>query len=167
MTDHSRLSEASKGRLLVQRVYLWCIPILYSMGIAAILGTVMIAVIVLDHKGLLPSWFFGWISSDREIQKRQFLRTLIGLFILWFLTRIVKWGGFGEVAGTTYTRIFSKLIASDRKSHEEIHARTCAVRNVRSALFLVGFFTLEVFLSSRALGKPFSDHNLYELLFQI
>jgi hypothetical protein len=31
----------------------------------------------------------------------------------------------------------------------------------------VGFFALEAFLSWRALGKPFLEHNLYDLFFQI
>ena len=41
---------------------------------------VVIAVIILDRKGLIPSWVFGWISSNRETQKRQFRWMLCGLF---------------------------------------------------------------------------------------
>jgi hypothetical protein len=141
--------------------------ILWGIGIGVFLGSVVIAVIVLDREGLIPSWVFSWISSDREIQKRQFLRILYGFSPLWVITRLAKLGLFGEIARTTYDGVLSKLKISQGESGEEIHARICAVRNVRSALFLVGFFTLEVFQSWRALGKPFLQHNLYDLLFRI
>jgi hypothetical protein len=167
MADHSKLSEASEERLRPQRAYSWWMQILWGMGIGIFLGSVVIAVIVLDKKGVIPSWAFGWISNDREIQKRQFLRILYGLLTWWVITRLVKLGLFGETARTTYNGVLSKLNFSQGKPDVEMHARICAVRNVRIALFLVGFFTLEVFLSWKALGKPFLDHNLYDLIFRI
>jgi hypothetical protein len=167
MTDQSESSEVSEESLRAQRAYSWWMPILWGMGIAVVLGTVVAAVIILYLKGLMPSWVFDWISSDREIQKRQFLRMLYGLLALWGVTRLVKLGLFGEIARTTYGGVLSKLKISQGEPDAESHARFCALRNVRSALFLVGFFTLEGFLSWRALGKPFLEHNLYDLFFQI
>ena len=167
MTNHSKLSEAPEEHLRAQRAYSWWMPILWGMGIAVLLGIVVMAAIVLDLKGLIPSWMFGWISSNHDIQKRQFLRVLYGLFILWYITRLVTFGLFGKTARLTYNSILSKITNSQGERDEEIHERNCPVRNPRGALFLVGFFTLEVFLSWRALGKPFPEHNLYDLLFRI
>jgi hypothetical protein len=167
MTDHSKLSEASEEPLRAQRAYSWWMQILWGVGIGVFFGGVVIAVIVLDKKGIIPSWVFGWISNDRETQKRQFLRILYGVLAWWVTIRLVKIGLFGETARTTYNGTLSKLNFPQGKPDVEMHARICAVRNVRIALFLVGFFTLEVFLSWRALGKPFLEHNLYDLLFRI
>ena len=167
MTDNSKLSETSEERHRAQPSNSWWMPILWGMGISVFLGFIVIAVIVLDLKGLIPSWVFGWISNDRETQKRQFLRILYGLFAWWVTTRLFKFGLFGETARTTYNGIISKLKFPQGQPDVEMHARICPVRNIRIAVFLAGFFTLEIFLSWRALGKPFLEHNLFDLLFRI
>jgi len=166
MTDQSKLSETSEDRLRAQPAHRWWIEILLGFGIAMYLGGAVVAVIFLDRMGLLPSWALGWISSDREIQKRQFRLALHGLFGFWVAMRLVKIGLIGEVAKTTYNSILLKLNIAEGKP-DEIHDRFCAVENVRIAAFLVGFFTLEVFLCWRELGKPFVEHSLYDLLFRI
>src|ERR1700676_5550681 len=135
MSDSSKLSEASEDRLRVQPVYGWWIPILWGMGIGVSLGLIVIAVIVIDRKGLLPSWVFGWISSDRETQKPQFVRVLYGLCVLWVTIRLAKMGLFGEDASTAYNVMVSKLEISQAQLDKEVHRRFCAVRNVRIALF--------------------------------
>ena len=167
MTDNSKLSGASEERHRAQPADGWWMPIIWGLGIGVFLGFIVIAVIVLEVKGLIPSWVFGWISNDRETQKRQFLRILYGLFAWWMTTRAFKFGLFGEAARTTYDGILSKLEFPQVKHDVEMHARICPVRNIRIAVFLAGFFTLEIFLSWRALGKPFLEHNLYDLLFRI
>jgi hypothetical protein len=167
MTDHSKLSKASEDRLRAQPAYSWWMQILWGLGIGVLLGGVTVAVIFLDRMRLIPSWVFGWISSDREIQKRQFRLVLYGLIAFWVAMRLVKLGLFGEIARTTYNCTLSKLNITQSKPDDEVHARICAVKNARIAAFLVGFFTLEVFLSWRELGKPFVEHSLYDLLFRI
>lgn len=167
MTTRSKLSETSEKHFRVRSAYTWWMPILWGFGISVALGIVVTAIVLLDREGLIPSWVFGWISGDRETQKRQFRLALYVLFVFCLATRLVKRGLFGEIARTTYNRKFSRLDISQGEPDEGIHARICAVRNVRSAAFLVGFFTLEVFLSWRTLGTPFVEHNLYDLLFRI
>jgi hypothetical protein len=167
MTDPSKLPEASEEGLRAPRTYRWWMPILWGMGIAVVLSAPVAVVIVLYLKGLIPSWVFGWISSDRDTQKRQFLQVFHGLLALLLIAQLARLGILGEVARTTYKDILTKLNISQGEPDEEAHARICAVKNVRSAAFLVGFFALEVFLSWRALGKPFLEHSLYDLLFRI
>ena len=167
MSDHSKSSAAPERHCRVRSAYNWSKPILWGMGIGVLVGGVMVAVIFLDRIGLLPRWVFGWISNERETQKRQVLRILFGLGAFWFTTRLVKFGLVGEIARTTYNGIVAKFHSFRNETNREIHARICAVRNVRSALILSVFFTYEVFLAWRALGKPFPEHNLYDLLFII
>jgi hypothetical protein len=50
---------------------------------------------------------------------------------------------------------------------EEFHARNCAVRNTRTALLFVAFFTREVLVSWRTLDKPYHRPSLIELPFFI
>lgn len=167
MTTHSKSSETWEKRLRARTAYSWWMPILWGMVISVSLGMVVIAIVLLDREGLIPSWVFGWISSDRETQKRQFRLTLYALFAFFLITRLVKRGLFGETARTTYNGMYSRPKMSQGEPDEEIHARICAVRNVRSAVFLLGVCMLEVFLSWRALGTPFVEHNLYDLFFRI
>lgn len=167
MTDHSKLSEASEDRLRVQPAGSWWVQILWGLGIGVLGGGAVVAVIFLDRMRLIPSWVFGWISSDRETQKHQFRLALYGLFALWVATRLVKLGLFGEIARTTYNTTLLKLRITQSEPDNEAHARFCAVRNSRIAAFLLGFFTLGVFLSWRELGKPFVERSLYDLLFRI
>jgi hypothetical protein len=141
--------------------------ILCGLGIGVLLGGVVVAVIFLDRMRLLPSWVFGWISSDREIQRHQFRLAFYGLFAFWVTNRLVKLGLFGEIARTTYNSALLKFEITQSKPNDEVHARFCAIKNARIAAFLVGFFTLEVFLIWRELGKPFVEHSLYDLLFRI
>ena len=167
MTGSSKLSEASEDRPRAHPSYSWWMEILWGLGIGVLLGGAGVAVIFLDRMRLIPSWVFGWVSSDREAQKHQFRVALYGLFALWVATRLVKLGLFGGIARTTYNRAFSKLTIPQSKPDREAHARICAIKNTRVAAFLVGFFTLEVFLSWRELGKPFVEDSLYDLLFRM
>lgn len=167
MNDSSKLPEPSEDRPLAQRSYSWWIEILWGLGIGALLGGVGVGVIFLDRMHLIPSWVFGWVSSDRESQKHQFRVALYGLFALWVATRLVKLGLFGGITRTAYKRAFSKLTITQSKPDHEAHARICATKNARIAAILVGFFTLEVYLSWRELGKPFVEHSLYDLLFRV
>jgi hypothetical protein len=167
MTDPSKSSEPSEDRLRAQPAYSWWMEILWGLGIGVLLGGVVVAVIFLDRMRLIPSWVFGWISSDRETQKHQFRLALYALFAFWIATRLVKLGLFGEIARTTYNGALLKLTITRSKPDDEVHARICAIKNARIAALLVGFFTLEVFLSWRELGKPFLEHSLYDLLFRI
>jgi hypothetical protein len=151
----------------VQSAYSWWMPTLWGMGIGIFAGGAVVAVIFLNRMGFIPSWVFGWISSDRDTQKRHFLRMLYGLVSLWAIARFVKSGLFGEIAQRTYNKMGSKLRGFQGETNEEIHARICPVRNVRSAIFLLGFFSYAVFLNWRAVGKPFLEHSLYDLFFRI
>jgi hypothetical protein len=167
MTDHPQLPDSSAERFRARAAWNWSKPILWGLGIGVLVGGAMVAVIFLDKFGLLPSWMIGWISDDRETQKRQFLRTLYALIAWWVATRLIKIGAFGEAAKIKYNGILSKLGFSQVKPNMEKHTRICAVRNPRIALFLVALFTLNVFQDWRALGKPFLEHSLYDLLFRI
>jgi len=167
MTDSSKLSEASGDRPLARPSHSWWMEILWGLGIGALFGGVVVGVIFLDQVRLIPSWVFCWISSDRETQKHQFRIVLFGLFALWVVTRFVKLGFFGGTARATYIGAISKLTITPSKPHNEAHARICAIKNTRIAALLVGFFTLEVFLSWRELGNPFVERSLYDLLFRI
>jgi hypothetical protein len=167
MTDPSKSSEPLGNRLRAQPANSWWMEILWGLGIGVLLGGVGVAAIFLDRMRLLPSWVFGWISSDRETQKHQFRLALYGLFAFWIATRLVKLGLFGDIARTTYNGAISKLTIAPSKSEDEVHARICATKNTRIAAFLVGLFTLEVFLSWRELGNPFVEHSLYDLLFRM
>ena len=167
MTGHSKLSEASGDPLRAQPAHSWWMEILWGLGIGALLGFVVIAAIFLNRLRLIPSWVFGWISGDRETQKRQFRLALYGLFTLWVALRLVRLGLFGEIARTAYGGALLKLESVKSKPDHEVHSRICATKNARIATFLVGFFTLEVFLSWRELGKPFVEHSLYDLLFRV
>jgi len=141
--------------------------ILSGVGIGVLLGGVMVAAIFLDRMHLIPSWVFGWISTDRETQKHQFRHGLYALFAFWVALRLVKIGLFGEIAKTTYNNAMLKLQIPQSKPEDDFHAPICAVKNPRIAAFLVGFFTLEVILSWRELGKPFVERSLYDLLFRV
>ncbi len=50
---------------------------------------------------------------------------------------------------------------------EEFHARNCAVKNMRTAMLFVAFFTIEVLVSWRSLDKPFYRPSFIELPFFI
>jgi hypothetical protein len=167
MIDPSKSSEPSEDLLRAQPAYSWWMEILWGLGIGVLLGGVGVAVIFLDRMRLIPSWVFGWISSNRETQKHQFRLALYGLFAFWAATRLVKLGFFGEFARTRYNGALLKLTITPGKPDDQVHARNCAIKNTRVAAFLVGFFTLEVFLSWRELGNPFVEHSLYDLLFRI
>jgi len=52
-------------------------------------------------------------------------------------------------------------------SDQEFHALYCPVRNTKSALFLVGCFSVLAFVSWKGLHKPSAHLSLFELLFAI
>ncbi len=160
------MARPSEDHLHAWPSYRWFLPILWGMGIAAMVGVPAIAVIFLNQKHYLPGWVFGWISSDREIQKRQFWIALLGIFAFWVGLKLIKFGLFGEAARNVYDKISLKLGGPKGRTSDEDHAKVCAVRNERIAIFLLGFFALEVFLSWRSLGNPFGEHSLYDVLFR-
>ena len=137
------------------------------MGIGGSASVIVIAVVLMEQKHLVPNWVLGWISDNRDIQKRQFVRILSGILPLLAAIQLLKVGFFGDLARTTYANVLSKLKFSRVRSDEKSHELICAGRNVRIALFLVGFFALQIFLSWRVLGRPFIEHSLYGLLFRI
>ncbi len=53
------------------------------------------------------------------------------------------------------------------RSNEEVHARYCAVRNVRIALLFVAFCTLQAFLWWRDLDKAFPQYGPYDLVWHV
>jgi hypothetical protein len=165
MDDHSR-SSGTYNQLRVRFSQSWWMPILFGILIALFLGGLVIAVIVLDQKGLIPMWVFGWIARDRATQRRQFLLALCSLLGLWLTTQLVRFGVFGEGASATYKRKLSQFPIR-REEEEKLHAGICALNHLWTAVFFVAFFTWEGILSWRALGKPFVEHNLYDLLFRI
>jgi hypothetical protein len=165
MDDHSK-SSGTHNQLRVRFSQSWWMPILFGILIALFLGGLVIAVIVLDQKGLIPMWVFGWIARDRATQRRQFLLALCSLLGLWLTTQLVRFGVFGERARATYSRILSKLTIPQEEK-EKLHARICALRHVWTAVFFVGFFTWDSILGWKSLGKPFVEHNLYDLLFRM
>lgn len=167
MAGQSKLSGPSEDRLHEWPSYRWFVPILWGLGIAALVGIPTITVIFLNQKHYLPSWVFGWISSDREIQKRQFWIALSGISAFGVALQFIKFGLFGEMARNAYDKIALKLGGPKGRTSDEDHAKVCAVKNVRLTIFLVVWFALEVFQSWRALGNSFGEHNLYDLLFRI
>src|SRR6266478_5490471 len=52
-------------------------------------------------------------------------------------------------------------------SDQEFHALYCPVKNAKSALFLVGCFSVLAFVSWKGLHKPPEHPSLFELLFAI
>jgi hypothetical protein len=149
------------------RTHSWWTPIIWGMGIGGPASVIVIAVVLMEQRHVIPNWVFGWISASRDIQKRQFVRILWGVLPLVAAIQLLKVGFFGDLARTTYANVLSKLKLSRAPSDEKSHELICAGRNVRIALFLVGFFALQIFLSWRVLGRPFSEHSLYALLFRI
>jgi hypothetical protein len=53
------------------------------------------------------------------------------------------------------------------RSNEETHARYCAARNVRSALFLIAFCLLIIYLDWRDLRKPYAKVTNCDLFWQV
>jgi hypothetical protein len=56
---------------------------------------------------------------------------------------------------------------SRKLSDQEFHALYCPVKNPKSALFLVAFFSLETFISWKGLHKPPEHPDLFSLFFLI
>jgi hypothetical protein len=166
MDEHYKSPKAYENQLRARFARSWWTPILFGFVIVGILSSLMVAVIVLDQIGFIPGWVFGWVSRDRETQKRQFLIAIFGLLALWFLAQLARFGLLGAMARSTYRRILSTLTMPPDEQLK-LHERICAFRNVWSAAFFVGILAWESILSWRALGKPFIEHNLYDLLFRI
>jgi hypothetical protein len=167
MTDKFKVSEASEGRRRIQPTCSWWVEILCGLGIGVALGGVMVAVIFLDRLRLIPSWMLGWISNDRETQKRQILLAFYLLSAVWIAIQLVKLGLFGESVKIGYSSTLLKLGIVRKEWDSEFHDRTCAVKSPRISAFLTGFFVLEAFFGWRELGKPFVERNLYDLLFRV
>jgi hypothetical protein len=167
MAGDSKLVEASGNRSRAWRSFNWFTPILWGVALSLLIGIPMIVMILLNQKGYLPSWVFGWVSNDRETQKHQFRLALTGLFAIWVATRFIKHGVFGEFVRTSYNHTVLRLKFVQGEREAEDHARFCGLINAQIAAGLVGFFALMVFMSWRELGKPFLEHNLYDLLFRI
>jgi len=85
----------------------WWMPILWGIGIGALIGVLLIAKVELDQRGLIPSWVFGWISDDRQTQKFEFTLIVLGGVGLWFIVKLAKLGALGDVTKTLLSGIFS------------------------------------------------------------
>jgi hypothetical protein len=167
MTNDPTMPDAAEDGFRAQRRSRWWMEIICGLGIGILLGGIGVAVIFLDRMRLIPSWVVGWISSDRETQRRQFRLGIYGLIALWAVVQLVRRGLFGGNARTAYRQTLLKLSIVRIKPEDDTHSRICAIKSPRIAAFLVVFFTIEVFLSWRELGKAFVEHNLYDLFFRI
>ena len=85
----------------------WWMPILWGIGIGALIGVLLIAKVELDQRGLIPSWVFGWISDDRQTQKFEFTLIVLGCVGLWFIVKLAKLGALGDVTKTMLSGILS------------------------------------------------------------
>ena len=85
----------------------WWMPILWGIGIGALIGVLLIAKVELDQRGLIPSWVFGWISDDRQTQKFEFTLIVLGGVGLWFIVKLAKLGALGDVTKTLLSGILS------------------------------------------------------------
>jgi hypothetical protein len=83
----------------------WWMPILWGIGIGALIGVLTIVKVELDQRGLIPSWVFGWISDDRQTQKFEFTLIALGCVGLWFIVKLVKLGALGDVTKTLLSGI--------------------------------------------------------------
>jgi hypothetical protein len=52
-------------------------------------------------------------------------------------------------------------------SDQEFHALYCPIKNPKSALFLVAYFSVTTFVNWKGLHKPFEHPDVVELLFAI
>jgi hypothetical protein len=85
----------------------WWMPILWGIGIGALIGVLLIAKVELDQRGLIPSWVFGWISDDRQTRRFEFYLIIFGCFGLWLVTKLAKLGVLGDVTKTLFSGILS------------------------------------------------------------
>jgi hypothetical protein len=85
----------------------WWMPILWGIGIGALIGVLIIVKVELDQRGLIPSWVFGWISDDRQTQKLEFSLIFFGCFGLWLIVKLAKLGALGDVTKTLLSGILS------------------------------------------------------------
>jgi len=87
----------------------WWVPILWGIGISVLIFILIVVESILDQKGLIPSWMFGWISNDRQTRKFQFSLILYGLVGLWFVVQLAKLGVLPEITKTMFSSILSNF----------------------------------------------------------
>ena len=85
----------------------WWMPILWGIGIGALIGVLLIVKVELDQRGLIPSWVFGWISDDRQTRRFEFYLMIFGCFGLWLVIKLAKLGVLGDVTKTLFSGILS------------------------------------------------------------
>jgi hypothetical protein len=82
-------------------------PILWGIGIGVLICVLIFIEIDLDHKGLIPSWLFGWISNDRQTRRLEFSLIFYGGIGLWIVIRLAKVGALADVTKTLFNGLFS------------------------------------------------------------
>lgn len=85
----------------------WWMPILWGIGIGALIGVLTIVKVELDQRGLIPSWVFGWISDDRQTQKLEFSLIFFGFLGLWLIVKLARFGALADVTKTLLSGILS------------------------------------------------------------
>jgi hypothetical protein len=85
----------------------WWMPILWGFGISVVIFILIVVETSLDRRGLIPSWVFGWISSDRQTQKFQFSLIISGTIGIWFIVKLARLGALGDVAKTLLNSLLS------------------------------------------------------------
>ncbi len=85
----------------------WGMPILWGIGIAVLIFVVIVVKAELDQKGLIPSWVFGWVSTNTLDQKMEFSLVLCGCFGLWLIVKLAKSGDLGDTTKTLFRGIVS------------------------------------------------------------
>jgi hypothetical protein len=69
----------------------------WGVVIGVLIATLTVVEMELEQKGLIPSWVFGWISTDPQTRKFEFSILLCGGVGLWFLVSIAKQGAFKNI----------------------------------------------------------------------
>jgi hypothetical protein len=85
----------------------WWMPILWGIGIGALIGVLILVEADLDQKGLIPSWVFGWISNDRQTRRFEFSLIFYGCVGLWLTVRLAKLGALRDVTKTLFSGVLS------------------------------------------------------------
>jgi hypothetical protein len=85
----------------------WWMPILWGFGIGILIVILIVVETSLDQRGLIPSWVFRWISSDRQTRKFQFSLILYGTIGIWFIVKLARLGALGDAAKTLFNSLVS------------------------------------------------------------
>jgi len=84
-------------------------PFLWGIGISILIALVLVVEAILDQKGFVPRWLFGWISDDRQTRTIQFYLILFGLLGLWVVIKLATLGAVRDMTKAAYDGIVSNL----------------------------------------------------------